>query len=200
MKNPNRIFTEVEMKQLLRAIRERSRRGTMLDRIDHALITFSWATGCRASEIASMSIDRNQPNHIDLESGIVSISEAKWSTTSHHCPLDTRSLRILRWYVREIRPLIRNSEILDRLFITKTGSVYTPNKMSKKLSMMLSRYGFPTKTAHSLRHFFCTDLFRNGASLPHVKSLMHHRDVRSTMIYSHVTVSELRATVNRRIS
>ena len=105
----------------------------------------------------------------------------------------------MRWYAREIRPLVRNSEILDRLFITKTGSVYTPNKMSKKLSMLLSRYGFPTKTAHSLRHYFCTDLFRRGAKLHEAKALMRHRDVRSTMIYSHVTVEDLRAAVNRRV-
>ena len=134
-----------------------------------------------------------------VESGAcVVIRNAKWDSQGV-VPLDARSLRTLRWFVREIRPLIRNAEILDRLFITKTGSVYSANKMSKKLSMLLTRYGFPTKTAHSLRHFFCSDLFRKGATLPHVKSLMRHRDVRSTMVYSHVTVNELRATVNRRV-
>ena len=71
--------------------------------------------------------------------------------------------------------------------------------MSKKLSMLLTRYGFPTKTAHSLRHHFCTDLFRRGAKLHEAKALMRHRDVRSTMIYSHVTVEDLRSAVNRRV-
>ena len=198
MKHPDRIFTEAEIKRLLRAIRERARRGTTLDRIDHTLITLSWATGCRASEIASTSLDRNQPNHVDLESGNVVIRHAKWD--SHGViPLDSRSLRTMRWYVREIRPLIRNAEILDRLFITKTGAVYTPNKMSKKLSMLLTRYGFPSKTAHSLRHHFCTDLFRRGAKLHEAKALMRHRDVRSTMVYSHVTLEDLRSAVNRRV-
>lgn len=198
MKQPERIFTEAEIKRLLRAVRERARRGTTLDRVDHALITFAWATGCRASEIASMSIDRNQPNHVDLDSGSVVIREAKWDSQGV-VPLDARSLRTIRWFVREIRPLIRNAEILDRLFITKTGSVYTPNKMSKKLSMLLTRYGFPMKTAHSLRHHFCTDLFRRGAKLHEAKALMRHRDVRSTMVYSHVTLEDLRSAVNRRV-
>jgi len=65
--------------------------------------------------------------------------------------------------------------------------------------MMLTRYGFPAKMAHSLRHFFCTDLFRRGAKLHEVQALMRHRDVRSTMVYSHVTVTDLRAAVNRRV-
>ena len=198
MKHPDRIFTDAEVRRLLRAVRARARRGTTLDRVDHALITFCWATGCRASEIASISIDRNQTNHLDLESGSVVIRDAKWDSRGV-IPLDARSLRTLRWFVREIRPLIRNAEILDRLFITKTGSVYSPNKMSKKLSMLLTRYGFPTKTAHSLRHHFCTDLFRRGAKLHEAKALMRHRDVRSTMVYSHVTVEDLRAAVNRRV-
>ena len=198
MKHPDRIFTESEVRRLLRAVRERARRGTTLDRIDHALICFCWSTGCRASEIASVSIDRNQPNHIDLESGNVLIRKSKWD--SHGVlPLDARSLRTMRWYVREIRPLIRNAEILDRLFITKTGSPYTPNKMSKKVSMVLSRYGFPTKSCHSFRHYFCTDLFKRGAKMHEAKALMRHRDVRSTMVYSHVTIEDLKAVVNRRV-
>ena len=198
MKHPDRIFTESEVRRLLRAVRERARRGTTLDRIDHALICFCWSTGCRASEIASVSIDRNQPNHVDLESGNVLIRKSKWD--SHGVlPLDARSLRTMRWYVREIRPLIRNADVLDRFFITKTGSPYTPNTMSKKLSMLLTRYGFPTKTGHSLRHHFCTDLFRRGAKLHEAKALMRHRDVRSTMVYSHAQPDDLRAIVNRRI-
>ncbi len=198
MKQPDRIFTEAEVRRLLRSVRERARRGTTLDRIDHALITFAWATGCRASEIASVSIDRNQPNHVDLETGSVVLTEAKWNSRGM-IPLDTRSVRIVRWYARDVRPQIRNADILDRLFITKTGSPYTANKMSKKLSMLLTRYGFPTKTAHSLRHHFCTDLFRRGAKLHEAKALMRHRDVRSTMVYSHVTLEDLRSAVNRRV-
>ena len=198
MKHPDRIFTEAEIKRLLRSVRERARRGTTLDRVDLSLITFCWGTGTRASEVASMSIDRNQPNHIDLESGSVVIRNAKWDSQGV-IPLDARSLRTLRWYTREIRPLIRNAEVLDRLFVTKTGSPYTPNTMSKKISMMLTRYGFARKSCHSLRHFFCTQMFHSGAKLHEVKALMRHRDVRSTMVYSHVTIEDLRSAVNRRI-
>ena len=92
-----------------------------------------------------------------------------------------------------------NADILDRLFITKTGSPYSPNKMSKKLSMLLGRFGFRGKTAHSFRHHFCTDLFKRGAHLHEAKALMRHRDVRSAMVYSHATTDDLRIVVNRRV-
>ncbi len=191
-------FTQTEMRTLLRDVRQRALRGTTQDKTDHALVTFAWATGCRASEIASMSLDLKQPNHIDLPAGIVTIADAKWNSQGMS-PLDTRSARVIRRYVNEVRPEIRNAAILDRLFVTKTGSPYNSNKLTKKLSLLLTRYGFPGKTAHAFRHHFCTDLLRRGAQLHEAKALMRHRDVRSTMVYSHSTVEDLRVAVNRRI-
>ncbi len=198
MKDERRFFTDGEVRSLLRAVRQRALRGTLVDKVDFALVTFAWATGCRASEIASVSLDPRQPNHLDLRAGVIVLAAAKWDSRGT-IPLDARSVRVIRRYVREVRPLLRNAAVLDGLFITKTGSPYTPNKMSKKLSMLLTRFGFPGKTAHSFRHHFCTDLLRRGARLHEAKVLMRHRDVRSTMVYSHATVDDLRAAVNRRV-
>ncbi|UCC30078.1 MAG: site-specific integrase [Phycisphaerales bacterium] len=198
MQHSNRFFADGEVQSLFRAVRQRASRGTLLDKVDYALVTFAWATGCRASEIASVSLDPKQVNYLDVRAGLVVLTDAKWGS-SGTVPLDARSLRVMRRYVREVRPLVRNAAVLDRLFLTKTGSPYTPNTMSKKLTMLLTRYGFPGKTAHSFRHHFCTDLLRRGAHLHEAKALMRHRDVRSTMLYSHATVDDLRAAVNRRV-
>lgn len=55
MKHPDRLFTEAEVKRLLRAITERARRGTLLDRIDHALITFGCSTSGQDLPVGSNS-------------------------------------------------------------------------------------------------------------------------------------------------
>ncbi len=198
MTAPQRYFTEGEVRDLLRQLRARARSGRLIDKIDLALVTFFWATGCRSSEVASMSISRTQPNWIDLKNGLVTITDAKWDSKGT-IPLDPASLRCIRHHVREIRPQIRNSSVMHQLFLTKTGSPYDSNKMTKKLRMLLKRYGFAGKSAHSLRHHFCTDLFRRGAQLHEVKALMRHRDVRSTMVYSHASIDDLRAVINRRV-
>lgn len=198
MASMQRYFTEGEMEDLLRQLRTKARTGRRIDKIDFALVTFFWATGCRSSEVASISLSRTQPNWIDLKSGLVTITEAKWNSKGI-IPLDPASLRCIRHYVRKVRPQIRNSLVMHQLFLTKTGSPYNSNKMTKKMRMLLKRYGFADKSAHSLRHHFCTDLFRRGAQLHEVKALMRHRDVRSTMVYSHASIDDLRAVIHRRV-
>jgi site-specific recombinase XerD len=187
------------MSQLLSDLRRKAAAGRLTDKVDYCLVRFAWASGCRSSEIASLSQNPTQPNWIDLQTGLVTITDAKWDSKGT-IPLDAASLRILRHYVREVRPLLRNASVMHQLFITKTGSPYSPNTMTKKLRLVLARYGLAGKSAHSFRHHYCTDLFRRGAALHEVKALLRHRDVRSTMAYSHASIDDLRAVVNRRLS
>ncbi len=199
MRPASHFFTETEMKSLIQAAKRRAARGTVVDKTDYALVVFAYATGCRASEIASTSLSRSDPNYIDLESGTLVLTEAKYDSVGS-IPIDVASLRTLRWYVRDVRPRLKNAINLRHLFVTKLGRPYSANILTQKLSLLLDRFGFGDKTAHSFRHFFCTDLFRRGAHLHEAKALMRHRDVRSTMVYSHATIDDLRAVVNRRLA
>lgn len=190
-----RCFSDGEMRSLLGAVRRKAAKGMTRDRADRALVVFAYATGCRASEIASVGLGPGVANRLDLDAGTVVILDAKWETTGA-VPLDPASLRVLRRYVREVRPRLRGADASDRLFLTRLGTAYSANAMSKKLSSLLRRHGFG-QTAHAFRHYFCTDLLRTS-SLHVVKGLMRHRDTRSTMMYAHPSESDLRGAVNRR--
>ena len=195
----NKCFTETEMRSLLSATRRCASRGTIIDKADHALVVFAYATGCRVGEIASMSLNRTEPNHFEVDAGCVSITEAKHGSAGV-VPIDVASLRVLRRYVREVHPKLRNSMQLDRLFLTKTGRPYSPNVLTQKLTLLLRRFGFSGRTAHAFRHYYVTDLLRRGVQPHVVQALARHRDARTTLnVYAHPAPDDLRAAVNRRV-
>ena len=199
MKTASQLFTEQDIKTLLNAAKRRAARGTIIDKADYALLTFAYATGCRVSEIATVSLSRGQPNWIDLNAAMLTIREAKYDGVGS-VPLDAASVRVLRWYARDVRPRLRNAQHLDRFFITKVGRPYSPNVLTQKFSLLLQRFGFGDKTAHAFRHYYVSDLLRRGVQPHVVQALARHRDARTTLgVYAHATPDDLKNAVNRRL-
>ena len=200
MMTDNHHFTTQEMQELLRASKRRASRGSIIDKADYALVVFAYATGCRVGEIASTSLDAQAPNYLDLRSSNLRIKQAKYDSQGI-VPIDVANIRILRWYLRDVRPKLKNALHLSYLFLSKTGRPYSANVLTQKFSLLLNRFGFAEKTCHSFRHYYVTDLLRKGVQPHVVQSLARHRDARTTLqIYAHPTIEDLKIAVNRRLA
>ena len=172
-----------------------SRAGTMEDLDTHHV----HATGCRVGEIASTSLDCQAPNYLDLRSASLRITEAKYNSQGI-VPIDVTNICILRWYVRQVRPQLKNALHLRHLFLSKTGRPDSANVLTQMFSLLLDRLGFAEKTCHSFRHYYVTDLLRKGVQPHVVPPLARHRDARTTLqIYAHPTIEDLKMAVNRRL-
>ena len=68
---------------------------------------------------------------------------------------------------------------------------------SKALSAAVKKLGIEKRVSpHVLRHSFATHMLENGANIRMVQTLLGHKDVKTTEIYTHVMSTQLNGVIN----
>lgn len=84
------------------------------------------------------------------------------------------------------------------MFVTLRGGRLDRHYVWEMVSRYGRKAGIEHSTPHMLRHTFGTELLREGASIREVQELLRHADLRTTMIYTHVSVQDLAKRVRGR--
>ena len=77
------------------------------------------------------------------------------------------------------------------LFITHGNNSYGNPIRTRSIREIIKNFFFEAgledrnMTAHSLRHFVCSEILRSGGSLEQAQQVLRHRDISTTQIYNH---------------
>lgn len=166
------VLTAKEVELLLEQPKNIDLKGTR----DKAMLEFAYATGMRVTEIISLNVD-----DIKLQEGYVICNSG---SKQRNIPLGSLSLKALKEYIEEARPILIKDDATKALFVNVNGQRLTRQGFWK-IVKYYKEQAHITKdiTPHILRHSFATHLLQNGADLKSIQTMLGHSDISSTQIY-----------------
>jgi integrase/recombinase XerD len=162
---------------------------------DRAMLEVLYAAGLRVSELVSLPLAG-----LDRRAGWLRVRGK--GRKERIVPLGEPALEALDTYLESARPQLARAAARrsEAVFLSRRGTAMTRQNFFLRLRELARRAGIPSErvSPHVLRHAFATDLLEGGADLRAVQTLLGHAHLATTQIYTHVSRSRLRETVERR--
>jgi len=162
---------------------------------DRAMVEVLYGAGLRVSELVGLLL-----SGLDRRGGTVRVRGK--GGRERIVPLGRSAFEALEAYLQEGRPeLMRvGASASGAVFVTRRGGPMTRQNFFQRLRGMARAAGLPIErvSPHVLRHAFATDLLEGGANLRAVQAMLGHSDLATTQIYTHVSRSRIRETVERK--
>lgn len=160
------VFSQEEVKQLIRSIRNMKHR---------AIIMTIYGAGLRSGEARNLKI-----GDVDSSRKRIVIRDPK-GNRDREVILSNHLLEYLRNYVRTYQP--KTYLFYGRL----TSKPLSNSSLRMVFNRAVRRSGINKKgTLHTLRHSFATHLLNKGIDIRIIQQLLGHRSVKTTMIYCHL--------------
>lgn len=167
---------------------------TTLGLRDRAMLEVLYGCGLRVSELVSLPL-----GGVDRRGGVLRVTGK--GRKERIVPVGAPALAALDDWIASGRPRLvrRGARASDAVFLSSRGAPMTRQNFFQRLAALALRAGIPRDrvSPHVLRHAFATDLLDGGADLRSVQSMLGHADLSTTQVYTHVSRSRLRDTVER---
>lgn len=193
---PPRVLPERETKALLRVSGEHARGFR-----DHVIFSLAVGAGLREHEITALNIGdvSDDGRHVRRAIVLRVFKGHRRAREPQRVILSDASRRKLQKYLASIRqrPLFL---VEEPLFFSRGGRRRLSTRRVREIfAKWAAAAGIdPRYSFHSLRHRYCTDVYReSGKDLAQVMRLARHSRVETSMVYTHPTEEDLVATARK---
>jgi len=154
---------------------------------DRAILETFYSTGMRRSELIGL-----REHDLDFDRGTVMIRRGK-GKRDRVVPIGKRAEAWMEKYLGEVRPELVCGLDDGTLFLTYRGERFTESRLSLLVRNYVKASGIGKSGAcHLLRHTMATLMLENGADIRFIQQMLGHEDLRSTQIYTRVSIRLLK--------
>jgi len=167
--------------------------STLAGRRDKALLELLYATGCRASEVASL---RTTDVHLDERFCTCRGKGDK----ERIVPLGRRAIEAVRKWLDGPRQAFAGqaSPAPAWVLLSSRGNRLSRMRIWEIVRRHADGAGVPADIGpHTLRHSFATHLVAGGVDLRHVQEMLGHASIATTQRYTHVDAGRLKSVHER---
>ena len=155
------ILSSQEVELLLDQPKDVDLKGTR----DKAMLEFAYATGMRVTEMISLNVE-----DVNIDAATV---VCKTGTKQRTIPLGSLSLKALKEYIEDARPILVRDDEEKALFVNINGTRLTRQGFWKIIKYYKEQAHIEKDiTPHVLRHSFATHLLQNGADLKAIQTML----------------------------
>lgn len=159
-----------------------------LGRRDAALLEVLYGTGCRVSELVSLSI-------VDIDFANRYVLLLGKGNKERIVPIGKKAIEVLIGYIENARKkIIARYKVNEhgKLFVNSRGGQLTDRSVRRVVDKYINLIATHKKISpHSIRHTFATHLLNNGADLRSVQEMLGHTSLSTTQIYTHVSTERM---------
>lgn len=158
---------------------------------DKALFEMLYSSGCRVSEIASLSFNDFKN---DFSSAVITGKGNK----QREVYFEKDAVKALKEYLEERKKIFPEAEKngsspVKFIFLNKKGEALSVGGIQYIVRKYSSSGDFNKHiTPHSFRHTFATSMLNNGADVRMIQKMLGHSSINTTQKYTHLNKQELK--------
>lgn len=181
---PQAVLTIEEIERIL-AVPEIS---TPLGLRNRAILETFYATAIRRSELLHLEL-----GDLQLQRGVISIRQGK-GKKDRFVPVGERATAWIVKYLRDSRPQLETVRSERAVFLSARGVAIAPHYLTELVSTLTHQAGIDKPGGcHLLRHTAATLMLEGGADIRFVQELLGHSDLKTTQVYTRVSIDKLKS-------
>lgn len=179
---PKVILDEKEIRRLMQAPDMQTHAGFR----NRVILEVLYDTAIRRLELSRIRLA-----DLDVETGYIRIHGK--GDRDRVVPVSPRVCDLIQNYLRFVRPHYVQGHDCGYFILNRWGRRMAPNAVWDAVRSCVRLSGIPKRVStHTLRHTCATHMLRNGAPVRYIQEMLGHESLKSTQVYTHVTINDLK--------